>query len=210
MREVGAWARGSGLRPGLANGSCSPCAAVGLEDARTWAKVVAFAAPRLPRRGGQAYTAGWGVGGFYAPTAVCTPAGRFCKHLSGSFGIKGIRVMKCILRLQLQPKRNPCYLRAQMYHLFSSDTFIKPFGLKLLSLSQVSRFSLSCCSPIWAFVVSSCSSAEILQAQMGVEWGDGGRGERRKRRIQINPFRSVLLSGYVQSCSDCRGQGLTR
>lgn len=150
------------------------------------------------------------VGGFYAPTAVCTTAGRFCKHLSGSFGIKGIRVMKCILRLQLQPKRNPCYLRAQMYHLFSSDTFIRPFGLKLLSLSQVSRFSLSCCSPIWAFVVASCSSAEILQAQMGVEWGDGGRGERRKRRILINPFRSVLLSGYIQSCSDCRGQGLTR
>lgn len=87
VREVGAWAQGRGLGPGLANGSCSPWAAVGLEDARTWSKVVAFAAPtpqqRLPRRGGQAYTAGGGRvlrshrGLHYCRTFLQTPLGIF-------------------------------------------------------------------------------------------------------------------------------------
>lgn len=58
------------------------------------------------------------AGGFlHAPCAFSTPAGHCYWRLSGSFAIKGIRVIKCILRLQLQHKKNPCDLKAGIYHL---------------------------------------------------------------------------------------------
>ena len=96
VREVGLGGGGPGPAP--VDGSCNLLAAVGLEDALAWGEGCCLAAPtpqrRLPGPGGQACT----PGGFFTPTALCTPVGRFYKHPWGSLGIKGIRVIKCIFK----------------------------------------------------------------------------------------------------------------
>lgn len=97
------WARGRWV----GGWGCRLFPAAGLDTAPSGAKVVALRPPatqqRLPASAGQVKTPGRG-GFLHSHRSFCTPAGHFCRHLR-SFGIKGIRVIKCILRLQLQHKK---------------------------------------------------------------------------------------------------------
>lgn len=110
-----------GRRLGLENWSCNLSTAVVLEITPTGAKVVALRPQtrqqRLSGSAGQVKTPGEGSF-LQSHCSFYTPVGHFGRHLLGSFRIKGIRVIKCILRLQLLHKRNPCDLRAGMYYLF--------------------------------------------------------------------------------------------